>query len=250
MARYFNYNTDDTDEIKIDFVLFNTIAKDGKIDQWKKNLYFIALFNMRNLPFRLDYTTYLPPLLYDVIIPGVKRLPFCYVSSFTATPYGLTRNMQIENFLGKIGGADSSKNTKVNVPIPEAWGISITFKSMLARSANLMLAGGADLPISINMSNNGLQEQLDKEFKASEAKAEKEAEAKRQKEAEEAKRQKEAEENAKKMVKNLSKAFQPILGAKVEGTAPEQQTKTTPQVLNGALYTLNYDVPNSSQQSR
>ena len=191
MARYFNYNTDDTDEIKIDFVLFNTIAKDGKIDQWKKNLYFIALFNMRNLPFRLDYTTYLPPLLYDVIIPGVKRLPFCYVSSFTATPYGLTRNMQIENFLGKIGGADSSKNTKVNVPIPEAWGISITFKSMLARSANLMLAGGADLPISINMSNNGLQEQLDKEFKASEAKAEKEAEAKRQKEAEEARKEEE-----------------------------------------------------------
>lgn len=162
MARYFNFDRNDTDEIKISFVLFNTIVKNGKLDQWKNNLYFISLFNMRNLPFKLDYTTYLPPLLYDVIIPGVKRLPFTYVSSFTAEPQGLIRNMKIDNFLAKIGGVKSSSNDYVSVPVPEAWTISITFKSMLARSANLMLAGGADLPITINMSNNEYKEVADK----------------------------------------------------------------------------------------
>lgn len=154
MARYFNFSMSDCDEVKINFVLFNTVVKNGEIDQWKRNFYFISLFNMRNLPFKLDYTTYLPPLLYDVIIPGVKRLPFCYVSSFNTTPYGLIRNMKINNFLGAIGGADKSSNTIVSVPIPEAWGIEITFKSMLARSANIMLGGGADLPISINQQAN------------------------------------------------------------------------------------------------
>ena len=161
MAKYFNFNTDDSDEIKISFVLFNTIVKNGIVDQWKRNLYFISLFNLRNLPFKLDYTSYLPPLLYDVIIPGVKRLPFCYVSSFSTTAHGLIRNMTIKNFLGVIGGADASKNADISVPIPEAWTVDITFKSMLGRSANLMLAGGADLPISItkNASYNDTDEQ-------------------------------------------------------------------------------------------
>lgn len=116
--------------------------------------YFISLFNLRNLPFKLDYTTYLPPLLYDIIIPGVKRLPFAYVSSFSAEPQGLIRNMKIENFLSRIAGAATNENKNVSVPVPEAWTVSITFKSMLARSANLMLAGGADLPITINMSES------------------------------------------------------------------------------------------------
>lgn len=158
MARYFNFDTDNTDEIKLNFVLYNTVVKNGKIDQWKRNLYFISLFNMRNLPFKLDYTTYLPPLLYDVIIPGVKRLPFTYVSEFTAAPLGLIRNMKIDNFLAKICGAKGGTNENVSVPIPEAWSVSVTFKSMLGRSANLMLAGGADLPISINMNNNEYSE--------------------------------------------------------------------------------------------
>lgn len=152
MARYFNFNTEDADEITVSFVLFNTIVKNGIVDQWKRNLYFISLFNLRNLPFKLDYTTYLPPLLYDLIIPGVKRLPFCYVSSFGAVPQGLIRNMKINNFLSAIAGNDTNANSVISVPIPEAWTITITFKSMVARTANLMLAGGADLPITINMS--------------------------------------------------------------------------------------------------
>lgn len=158
MAKYFQFDTDNTDDIKLNFVLYNTVVKNGKIDQWKRNLYFISLFNMRNLPFKLDYTTYLPPLLYDVIIPGVKRLPFTYVSEFTAAPLGLIRNMKIDNFLAKICGAKSGTNESLSVPIPEAWSVSVTFKSMLGRSANLMLAGGADLPISINMNNNEYSE--------------------------------------------------------------------------------------------
>lgn len=152
MARYFNFNIEDADEITVSFVLFNTIVKNGVVDQWKRNLYFISLFNLRNLPFKLDYTTYLPPLLYDLIIPGVKRLPFCYVSSFGAVPQGLIRNMKINNFLSAIAGNDTNANSVISVPIPEAWTITITFKSMVARTANLMLAGGADLPITINMS--------------------------------------------------------------------------------------------------
>lgn len=148
MARYFHYDLENCDETQVTFTLFNTIAKDGRVDHWKRNLYFITLFALRNLPFRLDSTTYLPPLLYDVIIPGVKRLPFSYVSSFSVQPYGLTRTMKIDNFLSGIAGSKNSNNTTLSIPIPEAWGITINFKSMLARSANLYLAGSMDLPIT------------------------------------------------------------------------------------------------------
>lgn len=197
MARYFNFNTSDTDEVTISFVLFNTIVKNGVVDQWKRNLYFISLFNLRNLPFKLDYTTYLPPLLYDVIIPGVKRLPFAYVSSFSAVPQGMIRNMKIENFLAAIAGVDTNENKQISTPVPEAWTISITFKSMIARTANLMLAGGADLPITINMSESNA---ADKDKSLAEYKQMmKEMEEERQRKAaeEEAAKQKAAEDKAK-----------------------------------------------------
>lgn len=81
VAKTFNYDTSG-DNVTVSFTLYNTT----RMNAWKDNYKFLYLFALRNLPFRIDSTTFIPPLLYDVVIPGVKRLPVCYVSSLDITP--------------------------------------------------------------------------------------------------------------------------------------------------------------------
>jgi hypothetical protein len=81
VAKTFKYDTSG-DSVTVNFTLYNTT----RMNAWKDNYKFLYLFTLRNLPFRIDSTTFIPPLLYDVVIPGVKRLPVSYVSSLDITP--------------------------------------------------------------------------------------------------------------------------------------------------------------------
>lgn len=121
------------DSVNVNFTLYNTTKKNA----WKNNFKFIYLFACRSLPFRVETTTYVPPCLYDIIIPGVKHLPVCAMDSFKATPRGMIRTLKMSNFLSGIG---SNAPSEILVNVPEAWDVSIKFNSLIAPSANLMLA--------------------------------------------------------------------------------------------------------------
>ena len=138
-AKTFTYPTSG-ESINIDFVLYNTTKKDA----WKHNYQFLYLFTLRNLPFRIDTSSFLPPLLYDIIVPGVKRLPICYVDSIKVVPKGMTRTLACDNFITGIG--------KIYVNVPEAWEVGITFSSLIASSANMMLGemiGGLNISTAL-----------------------------------------------------------------------------------------------------
>lgn len=143
IAKSFQY-PEDGDTVVVNFTLYNTT----KLDAWKDNYKFLYLFALRNLPLRIDAMSFLPPMLYDVIIPGTKRLPVCSVSNMTIEPKGMTRVLKCENFLGK---------GEVPVNVPEAWDVSISFKSLIGHSANLVLAGLFNgLNVTASSSNGNL----------------------------------------------------------------------------------------------
>lgn len=138
VAKTFQYNTEG-DNINTQFTLYNTT----RLNAWKDNYRFLYLFTLRNLPFRIDATTFIPPLLYDVVVPGIKRLPVCYVSSLDITPKGMMRTLTCENFLGGEGN--------ITVNVPEAWEVNINFQCLIGKSANMMLdgiIGGLDITTS------------------------------------------------------------------------------------------------------
>ncbi len=128
VAKTFKYDTTG-ETVTINFTLYNTT----RLNAWKDNYKFLYLFSLRNLPFRIDATTFVPPLLYDVIIPGIKRLPVCAVSSLNIVPKGMTRTLICNNFLGGSG--------QISVNVPESWEVSITFQCLIGKSANMMLDG-------------------------------------------------------------------------------------------------------------
>ena len=124
------YNLNNSGEtITTTFNLYNTT----KVDAWKENFKFLFLFIARNLPLRIDIASYVPPYLYDIIVPGIKRLPVSYVSNINITPVGMIRTITCDDFLGT--------GDKITVIVPEAWTISISFTSLLAQTFNLLLAG-------------------------------------------------------------------------------------------------------------
>lgn len=113
--------------VKCSFVLYNTCQK----DIWKKHYRFLYLFAVRNLPYKISPYSYIPPLLYDLKMPGYKRLPLCYVSNFQVFQIGVTRMLTQDSIFGS--------KRKVTISVPDAWQVVIEFKSLLSPSANLML---------------------------------------------------------------------------------------------------------------
>ena len=141
-AKFFQYPTD-TETYTIQFPLINTVRLEG-IPAWKRNYKFIMLFCMRNMVFRKDNASYYPPLFYDLIIPGTIRQPYTYVESVNVQPLGVVRMLNGE---GILPSTFTDQTNKLSIPVPEAWVITIKFKSLLATSANLVLSGLNDLPI-------------------------------------------------------------------------------------------------------
>lgn len=136
LAKFYQYPTDG-EKLTINFTLFNTVKK----GEWRKNYAFLFLFALRNKLLKLDSLSFVPPYLYDIILPGVKRLPLAFVNNYAVKPRGVIRNLNFkESFLGKRG---------LYIPVPEAWEVSIEFESLLPQSANLMLSSIFDLDISV-----------------------------------------------------------------------------------------------------
>lgn len=127
MAKSYVY-PQDGDSVQVNFTLYNTT----RLNAWKQNYKFLYLFTLRNLPMRIDVGSFVPPVLYDVIVPGAKHLPVCCVSGINVVPHGMIRTLNCENFF------DSGVLT---VNVPEAWEVTITFKCLIGHSANLMLSG-------------------------------------------------------------------------------------------------------------
>lgn len=157
-SKFFSFPTDGED-IEVSFILFNTVRK----NIWKKHFNFIFGFVLRNLPFKHDMVSYYPPLFYDVIVPGVKRCPYCYVERIDVSPLGLMRNMSMSSEdigLPNLTNGGNKMNYTVNVP--EAWQIKIVFKSLIATSGNQILSGFVDMPIQASSSNDSLKNQNEK----------------------------------------------------------------------------------------
>lgn len=131
-AMFYNYPKN-TEEYTVTFPLINNTKK----SEWKKNYKFILMFCLRNMPFRKDNSSFYPPVLYDLTIPGVIRQPYCYVNSISVRPMGLTKMIQ-----GRIGFKNiiEGGNIQVNVAVPEAWVVTIKIKSLLATTGNLILS--------------------------------------------------------------------------------------------------------------
>jgi hypothetical protein len=136
--------------ITVSFPLFNTVEK----DEWKANQKFIHTLMNQNLMYKTSYVTGVPPVFYDVFIPGQY---YCWASCVT--------NIQVEN-LGNTRMLEASI-------VPDAYQVSVTFSEMVVPSKNQFDARftgdtsfGKVNVTAVGVTTEGAKEQLTKLAKA------------------------------------------------------------------------------------
>lgn len=118
-------------EITISFPLFNTVKRSANRTPYQQNYELLWLLAYQNKTFKTSFGRSKPPKIYSVTVPGVVNMPYAFISNLSIDFIGTTRNMQVDI-------ADKS----VKTPIPEAYNVSITVRSLLSDYANLMLGAG------------------------------------------------------------------------------------------------------------
>jgi len=139
-AKLYNYSTEG-EEISFTFPLINTGSAtfDDVVRNWE--LLFLLLYN--NKPSRRNVSVVDPPVLYQLDIPGVKFLPFCYVSNIAVEFQGSRRelefnlaysdNLNITNIPTQIG-EENTTNTQFNFATDNTFNINAPPKDIIGES--------------------------------------------------------------------------------------------------------------------
>ena len=94
----------------------------------------------------------MPSKIYSVTIPGIAVLPYSYISNMTINFNGTVRNKEIS--LPKLSHSQITSQ-RVNVPIPDAYTVQITFQSLLADYANIMMSDNFMTQLTPNGARKG-----------------------------------------------------------------------------------------------
>jgi hypothetical protein len=139
-SKFFQFSQDG-DSINLSFPLINTgnATFDDVVNNWQ----FIFMLIYQNRPERIDRNIVKPPKLYEVTIPGVRYIPFAYISNIDIEYKGSRRQMTIPiPYIKEESGSstgDSQRQTyDLTTIIPEAYQVNLTITSLVSDSKNFL----------------------------------------------------------------------------------------------------------------
>lgn len=121
-------NSSGTD-ITVTFPLLNTLSYDGAV----KNYQLLWLLAFQNKPYRESKTVVSPAKVYRVYIPGIKYMHFAHISNLNVEFLGVRRTVRMP--MPTVAGTPN----QVNVVMPDAYKVSVTFRSLTTDMGNLMI---------------------------------------------------------------------------------------------------------------
>lgn len=119
---------DSGNNITVNFPLLNTKSLEDIPKNWQ--LIFGLIY--QNKPGRYTRSVIDVPVIYELLIPGMTYMPYCYVSSLAVNFVGSRRIMSLP--------IPSDKGGTINAIIPDAYNVSITFTGMNEETRNFMYA--------------------------------------------------------------------------------------------------------------
>jgi hypothetical protein len=140
--KFFNFANSEY-SIDVNFYLFNTISPNAYI----KNLDLITKLLIQNTPHRHNRILVDPPAIYELKVPGRGFYPYTFISKFEVNHEGTKRILQ-------LNGKDTI--------VPDAFRVSMTFKSLTNEVNNFMIpemgTAGIDVAKRYNALNNPKKE--------------------------------------------------------------------------------------------
>ena len=131
------YEFEDTGKtVTINLPLFNTVNR-GTQPEYQRNYELLWLLAFQNKTYKTSFSRSMPSKIYSVTIPGIAAFPYSYISEMVIEFNGTVRNREVS--LPKLAHGKIIAQ-RMNVPIPDAYTVSITFQSLLADYANIMMS--------------------------------------------------------------------------------------------------------------
>lgn len=129
--KFFQFN-DKGEEIDFSFPLINTGHSKWQdvLNNWQ--LLFMLIY--QNRPNRRSRDLIDPPCIYEVAIPGVKYMPYAYISNLSIDFLGNRRQTEIQ-----IPYLNGSK-IKINTIIPDAYMVNITVTGLVSEAQNMLFS--------------------------------------------------------------------------------------------------------------
>ena len=118
------------DTISFSFPLINTGW--ATFEDVQRNWQLIYMLVYQNRPNRKTRVLIDPPCLYEVMIPGIKYMPYAFVNSLNVQFVGSRRSYVI-NVPSSGGGS-----TKIQTIIPDAYLVTIQLKGLVAETQNFL----------------------------------------------------------------------------------------------------------------
>ena len=128
--KFYNFKSSG-DRITFSFPLINTGW--STYDDVKLNWQLAFLLSYQNVPNRRTRELIDPSVIYEVSIPGVKYIPYAYISQLKVDYLGSRRQMNLE--VPSRSGAKS-----ITTIVPEAYIITITLEGLVAETQNFLMA--------------------------------------------------------------------------------------------------------------
>ncbi len=124
--------------VTINFPLFNTVNR-GSQKSYQLNYELLWLLSFQNKTYKTSFARTPPPKIYSLNIPGICAFPYSFISNMSIDFKGTVRNKEV--YIPHLSpGAKSPSTKSARVPIPDAYTVSMTFNSLIADYANLMVS--------------------------------------------------------------------------------------------------------------
>lgn len=125
--------------ISFSFPLLNTQS----IEQVQQNYQFLFLLLFQNSMYRKDRASFIPPCIYEVLVPGIRYMKHAIISSLQVDFIGTRRIMKI-----RVPNIDDAATTpqivETSVIVPEAYIVKIELETLHEEVGNHLFRGSGN----------------------------------------------------------------------------------------------------------
>ena len=124
-------------EESITFPLVNTVRM-GNQSPVQQNYELLWLLAFQNKAYKTSFSRTPPPKIYSVSVPGQFSMPYAFINSMEVKFMGTIRKATV--FVPSGNGEGAIRSKQITTPVPEAYQVTLKFKSLIGDYGNTMIS--------------------------------------------------------------------------------------------------------------
>lgn len=130
-TQFYNFGQS-RESITFSFPLLNTISP----EQIDENYQFLFLILFQNSLYRKDRSAFIPPCIYEVLIPNIRYMKYAYISNLSIDFIGTRRMITVNT--------PTLQGNTVKTIVPEAYNVNMTITGLHDEVGNFLIRAGSD----------------------------------------------------------------------------------------------------------